>query len=236
MRSDSSSGAWTLYFGLQTWQGVALNTLTRNHGGIEVSGSSMTDRGWPRRRPRCWMRAARMLRPILSSTSFAGQMTDVLPEHDPFTHSYGRRSKSCRIACPTTSMLRRSRVPSPCHPTTSDGLCKQQTGVSFSATIRWERLVTAVGPPHRRSLRHRCRPPGRVCRRIARQQGVLGDDRGGAARLVCGATRFELVLTDPYKTLPGRLAHAWDMPAMSSFERAYCCSTVWRSSGCGDRA
>jgi methylphosphotriester-DNA--protein-cysteine methyltransferase len=24
-------------------------------------------------------------------------------------------------------------------------LCKQQTGVSFSATIRWERLVTAVG-------------------------------------------------------------------------------------------
>ena len=23
-------------------------------------------------------------------------------------------------------------------------LCKQQTGVSFSATIRWERLVTAV--------------------------------------------------------------------------------------------
>ncbi|MGO9032878.1 helix-turn-helix transcriptional regulator [Mycobacterium sp.] len=24
-------------------------------------------------------------------------------------------------------------------------LCKQQTGISFSATIRWERLVTAVG-------------------------------------------------------------------------------------------
>ena len=24
-------------------------------------------------------------------------------------------------------------------------LCKQQTGISFSANIRWERLVTAVG-------------------------------------------------------------------------------------------
>src|ERR1700751_4045888 len=32
VRSDSRSGALTLYFGLQTWQGVALNTLSRNRG------------------------------------------------------------------------------------------------------------------------------------------------------------------------------------------------------------
>src|ERR1700751_4475691 len=32
VRSDSRSGALTLYFGLQTWQGVTLNTLSRNRG------------------------------------------------------------------------------------------------------------------------------------------------------------------------------------------------------------
>src|SRR5262249_34514360 len=32
VRSDSRSAALTLYCGLQTWQGVALNTLSRNRG------------------------------------------------------------------------------------------------------------------------------------------------------------------------------------------------------------
>jgi hypothetical protein len=32
VRSDSGSEALTLYFGLQTWQGIALNTLSRDRG------------------------------------------------------------------------------------------------------------------------------------------------------------------------------------------------------------
>src|SRR6516162_9273883 len=120
VRSDSESGALTLYFGLQTPQGVALNALSRNRG-HRGSGSTTTEGDWPRRPRRRWTRTARMPRRTSSSTSFAGWTTDAPADRDPFTRSYGRRSKSSRAACPTASMWLRSRAPLRCRLITSGG-------------------------------------------------------------------------------------------------------------------
>jgi AraC-like DNA-binding protein len=144
VRSNSESGALTLYLGLQTPEGVALSTLSRNHGqhqGIwivedgqdlaEATAASLADDG---------------------PQAAAEQLVERLCE------TGDRRSSNPR---PVHPQLRQaievvsSRMPDRIDVTSAAGavalspdylgrLCKQQTGVSFSAAIRWERLVTAV--------------------------------------------------------------------------------------------
>jgi AraC-like DNA-binding protein len=144
VRSDSQSGALTLYLGLQTTQGIALNTLSRNRG--QHQGIWMVEDG----------------------QNLAGATAASLDAHGPHAaaellvdglcETADRRSDGPR---PVHPQLRQAievvsrRVPDHIDVTSVAGavalspdylgrLCKQQTGVSFSATIRWERLVAAV--------------------------------------------------------------------------------------------
>ncbi len=145
VRSDSGSEALTLYFGLQTWQGIALNTLSRDRG--QHRGIWIVDDG----------------KAVAEATAAA------LAENGPRGAADFLIDELCGIAdrCPTGPgsvhpQLRQaievvsSRVPNhvdvasvaaavALSPDYLGRLCKQQTGVSLTATIRWQRLVTAVG-------------------------------------------------------------------------------------------
>src|SRR5580693_5665460 len=145
VRSDSEAGALTLYLGLQTPEGIALSTLSRNHG--QHQGIWIVEDGQH-----------------LAETTAAALDQDgphAAAEHlvDGLCDMGDRRSDGPR---PVHPQLRQaievvsSRVPDRIDVASVAGavalspdylgrLCKQQTGVSFSATIRWERLVTAVG-------------------------------------------------------------------------------------------
>ena len=144
VRSDSESGALTLYFGLQTPQGVALNALSRNRG---HRGVWINDDG-------------RRLAEATAATLDGGgphAAADFLV--DELCGMDDRRSGGPRSVHPQLRQaieVVSSRVPDRINVASVAGavalspdylgrLCKQQTGVSFSATIRWERLVTAVG-------------------------------------------------------------------------------------------
>jgi AraC-like DNA-binding protein len=146
VRSDSRSGALTLYFGLQTPQGIALNTLARNLG--QYRGIWMiVDDG---------QRLAEATAASLAGNgprAAADFLVDELCGMDD-RYSGGPRSghPQLRQAIEFVS----SRLPDHVDvASVADAaalsrdylgrLCKRQTGVSFSATIRWERLVTAVG-------------------------------------------------------------------------------------------
>jgi AraC-like DNA-binding protein len=144
VRSDSDSEALTLYLGLQTPQGVALNTLSSNHG----------------QHPGIWI--VKDGQHLAEATAAAVDQDGprAAAEHlvDGLCEMGDRRSDGPR---PVHPQLRQaievvsSRMPDRIDVTSVAGevalspdylgrLCKQQTGVSFSATIRWERLVTAV--------------------------------------------------------------------------------------------
>jgi AraC-like DNA-binding protein len=144
VRSDSRSAALTLYFGLETPQGVALNTLSRDHGhrGIwivedgerlaEATAASLAENG-----------------PHAAADFLVGRLCGV---EDRCT--VGPRSVHPQLRQAIEVVSR--RVPNhidvasvadavALSPDYLGRLCKQQTGVSLSATIRWTRLVTAVG-------------------------------------------------------------------------------------------
>ena len=144
VRSDPDSGALTLYLGLHTPQGIALNTLAHQRdqqrgiwtvgdgqrlaeataASLEADGPHATAdflvnelRGMDDRRsdgPRSVHPQLRQAIEVVSSR---------LPDHVDVASVAGAVALS---------------------PDYLGRLCKQQTGVSFSATIRWERLVTAV--------------------------------------------------------------------------------------------
>jgi AraC-like DNA-binding protein len=144
VRSDSSSGAVTLYFGLQTWQGFALNALSRNRS---------HDRG-------IWI--------VDDATGLADATAASLAANGPHAAADFVIDELCSMddrcsGAPRSvhPQLRRAievvsnRIPEhvdvasvadavALSPDYLGRLCKQQTGVSFAATIRWARLVTAV--------------------------------------------------------------------------------------------
>jgi AraC-like DNA-binding protein len=144
VRSDSESGALTLYLGLHPPEGVALNTLSRNRG---------QHRG-------IWI--------VEDGQELAEATTASLDAHGPDAAAELLVDGLCGMGeCrfdgprPVHAQLRQaievvsSRVPDRVNVASVAGavalspdylgrLCKQQTGVSFSATIRWERLVAAV--------------------------------------------------------------------------------------------
>lgn len=139
VRSDSDSGALTLYLGLQTPQGVALNMLSRNRG----------------QHPGIWI--------VEDGQDLAEATAASLDAHGPDAAADFLVDQLCGAQQPGSvhPQLRQaievvsSRVPDRIDVASVAGavalspdylgrLCKQQTGVSFSATIRWERLVAAV--------------------------------------------------------------------------------------------
>jgi AraC-like DNA-binding protein len=145
VRSDSRSAALTLYFGLQTWQGVVLNTLSRNRG--QHRGIWIVDDGNELAEATAASLAANG--PHAAADFLVEELCGMEDRC-----SGGPRSvhPQLRQAIDVVS----SRVPDHIDVASVAGavalspdylgrLCKQQTGVSFSATIRWERLVTAVG-------------------------------------------------------------------------------------------
>jgi AraC-like DNA-binding protein len=144
VRSDSDSEALTLYLGLQTPQGVALNTVSSNHG----------------QHPGIWIVEDGQQLAEATAAALDQDGPHAAAEHlvDGLCDMGDRRSDGPR---PVHPQLRQaievvsSRMPDRIDVTSVAGevalspdylgrLCKQQTGVSFSATIRWERLVTAV--------------------------------------------------------------------------------------------
>jgi AraC-like DNA-binding protein len=144
VRSDSESGALTLYLGLQTARGIALNTLSRNRG--QHRGIWIVDDGQD------------LAEATAASLEADGPHAAAELLVDGLCEMGDRRFDGPR---PVHPQLRQaievvsSRMPDHIDVTSAAGavalspdylgrLCKQQTGVSFSATIRWERLVAAV--------------------------------------------------------------------------------------------
>ena len=145
VRSDSRSAALTLYFGLQTRQGVALNALSHNRG--QPRGIWIVDDG----------------EVLAEATSAALAAQGPHAAANLLLDGLGGIGNRCpEDPRPVHPQLLRaievvsSRVPShidvasvadavALSPDYLGRLCKQQTGVSLSATIRWARLVAAMG-------------------------------------------------------------------------------------------
>lgn len=141
VRSDANSGALTLYFGLQTAQGVALNTLARKlgrqrgiwivDGGTELAEA--TDASLAANGPQA---AAQFLVNELFGTQLPGS---VYPQLRRAMEIVASRVPDHHL---DVASLAEAVALSPDY---LGRLCRQQTGVSLSAAIRWERLVSAVG-------------------------------------------------------------------------------------------
>jgi hypothetical protein len=200
VRSDAKSAGLTLYLGLQTWQGMALNTLSRKHGQHEG----------------IWI--------VDDEKELADATAALLAAEGPHAAADFLVDQLCERAD------RRSDGPEPIHPQLKQAIevvsnrmpdhvdvasvadaVALFTGLPWATVQTTDRRVVLGHDPlgaagdrgelhHRWPLRHRCRPPGRVCRRFARQPGVLGNDRGGPARLRTSGSRIP-ELTDPYKRL-----------------------------------
>jgi AraC-like DNA-binding protein len=135
VRSDSGSGAVTLYLGLQSPQGMALNAIARQGVWVVDDGQHLAE-----------------TTAALLDTNGPHAAADFLVDQLCGTPEPGAVHPQLRQAIEVVS----SRVPDHIDVASVAGavalspdylgrLCKQQTGVSFSATIRWQRLVNAVG-------------------------------------------------------------------------------------------
>jgi AraC-like DNA-binding protein len=141
VRSDSQSAALTLYLGLQTPQGAALNTLSRNRGqhhGVWIveNGRQLAERA-----------AAALAEgdPHGTAELLVDQLCEMAADHSRPVHPQLRQAMeviSTRI--PERVDLTSVADAVALSPDYLGRLCRQQNGISFSATIRWERLVAAV--------------------------------------------------------------------------------------------
>ena len=140
VRSDANFAALTLYFGLNTLQGTALNTLSRNEDqGIwvvedgkrlaEKTAAALDDNG-----PRA---AAEFLVEELAQRN-TGCHRLVHPQLRQAMDVVSRRVPAHIDVASVADAVALS-------PDYLGRLCRQQTGVSMSAAIRWTRLVAAVG-------------------------------------------------------------------------------------------
>ncbi|BBZ10247.1 AraC family transcriptional regulator [Mycobacterium branderi] len=144
VRSDPESDALTLYFGPHTPQGDALNTLSRSRGrrGVWIiddgqrlaeATATLLDRNGPHA-------AADFLVDQLHG------MPNQCSSEPPTVHPQLRQAievVSSRV--PDHIDLASVAGAVALSPDYLGRLCKQQTGLSFSAAIRWQRLVTAIG-------------------------------------------------------------------------------------------
>jgi AraC-like DNA-binding protein len=142
VRSDPGAGALTLYLGLQSSQGAALSALCRNHA--QRQGIWIVDDGQALAEATAVSLAAHGPRVA------ADLLVDALCDMDD-RHRQRPVHPQLRQALQVVS----SRVPDNVDVTSVAGavalspdylgrLCKQQAGISMSATIRWQRLVAAV--------------------------------------------------------------------------------------------
>jgi AraC-like DNA-binding protein len=144
VRSDSRSAPLTLYLGLQTPQGVALNALARRLG---QQGLWIVDDG---------KQLADATAASLAANGPLAAADFLVDELCGMDDRYRGGPRSVHPQLRQAMEVVSSRVPDhvdvasvadavALSPDYLGRLCKQQTGVSLSATIRWERLVTAVG-------------------------------------------------------------------------------------------
>ena len=144
VRSDSGSAPLTLYFGVQTPQGVALNSLARSLG---QQGIWLVDDG---------KRLAEATAASLAADGPQAAADFLVDELCGKDDRYCGGPRSVHPQLRQAMNVVSSRVPDhvdvasvanavALSPDYLGRLCKQQTGVSLSAAIRWERLVTAVG-------------------------------------------------------------------------------------------
>ena len=144
VRSDPGAGALTLYLGLQTPQGAALSAMSRNRG--QRQGIWMVEDG------QAIAEATAVSLAVHGPHAAADLLVEELCELD---------DRRCDLARHIHPQLRQAlevvsnRLPEQVDVTSVAGavalspdylgrLCKQQAGISLSATIRWERLVAAV--------------------------------------------------------------------------------------------
>lgn len=134
VRSDPESGALTLYLGLQTPAGVTLNALARQGVWVVEDGqllaettAALLDADGPQAAADflidrlCGTQQTQTVHPQLRQAIEV--VSSRMPEHLDVVSVAGAVALS---------------------PDYLGRLCRQQTGVSFSATIRWARLVAAV--------------------------------------------------------------------------------------------
>ncbi|MGO9929832.1 MAG: helix-turn-helix domain-containing protein [Mycobacterium sp.] len=144
VRSDSRSGALTLYFGLQTPHGSALNRVTRSRG--RHRGVWIVDDG---------QRLAEATVAALDANGPHAAADFLVDELHAMENRFPDGPRSVHPQLRQAIEVVSGRVPNhidvasvanavALSPDYLGRLCKQQTGVSFSAAIRWERLVTAV--------------------------------------------------------------------------------------------
>jgi transcriptional regulator GlxA family with amidase domain len=135
----------TLYFGLQTPQGVVLNTLARSLG--QHRGIWVVDGG---------KELAEATVASLAANGPHAAAEFLVDELCGMDDRYSGGPQSVHPQLRQAMEVVSSRVPDhvdvasvadavALSPDYLGRLCKQQTGVSLSAAIRWERLVTAVG-------------------------------------------------------------------------------------------
>jgi AraC-like DNA-binding protein len=134
VRSDSESGALTLYLGLQTPQGIALNTMARHGVWVVDEGQNLAETTAALLDTEGPDAAADFLVDQLCGTQ------EPRPVHPQLRHAIEVVSSTVPDRVDVASVAGAVAL----SPDYLGRLCKQQTGVSFSATIRWQRLVTAV--------------------------------------------------------------------------------------------
>jgi AraC-like DNA-binding protein len=134
VRSDSGSGALTLYLGLQTPQGVALNTMARNGAWVVDDGQNLAETTAALLDTDGPDAAAYFLLDQLCGTQQPGSVHPQLQQAIEVVAS--RVPDRIDVASVAGAVA--------LSPDYLGRLCKQQTGISFSAAIRWERLVAAV--------------------------------------------------------------------------------------------
>lgn len=142
VRSDAETEALTLYLGMQTWQGAALNALSLDNGkhrGVwivddgeglaEATAECLTTNGAGA--------AAAFLVEALCGIASPDRPRSVHPQlRHAFEVVTSRVPDHVDVASVADAVA--------LSPDYLGRLCRQQTGVSFSATIRWMRLVNAM--------------------------------------------------------------------------------------------
>jgi len=140
VQSDSRSEALSIYLGPHTWQGIALRTLSRTRGvWIVGNGERLAD---------ATAAALAVGGPRAAADFLVGElcgMSSADPDGRGWVHPQLRQAIDLvSSSAPSRIDLASVAGAVALSPDYLGRLCKQQTGVSFSATTRWVRLLTAL--------------------------------------------------------------------------------------------
>jgi AraC-like DNA-binding protein len=144
VRSDARAAALSIYLGPQTWQGVALNALSRTHGqagGVWAvqDGEKLAD---------ATAAACAASGPPAAAEFLVGElcrMSNGRSDGSASVHPQLREAIELVLSDVRGEVdLASVAAAVALSPDYLGRLCKQQTGVSFSATTRWVRLLSAL--------------------------------------------------------------------------------------------